>query len=270
LPNQKLVVQSDAVTTWLRTPRAKFLLAIDWFRQHSRIWGLISAADIDLSMHNPIYRNIIDFLTDPKTGIKNLANNFNEIIRSSTQTNSDSQNVSAGAPSLHAGPLPTPHPRPVRKIHPQIVVSPPPAPPVDSIDLSDIEPRISAERLNYIELMARTLSSLFDEMRNDCKHAGAKFVIATSLCRSQLSPYPGMVTTCSGFNYPEELVIVRRICAQNKIQLIDCEAKALQLPKETRPSLFYAVHLTPSGHKFVATQLLPYLVRDIETDNSNN
>ena len=41
LPGGKLIVSNVPVLDWMRSPRAKFLMQIDWFREHSRIWGLI-------------------------------------------------------------------------------------------------------------------------------------------------------------------------------------------------------------------------------------
>lgn len=70
LDGQKLAVSSNSVTTWMNTPRARFLRQIEWIRQNSRIWGLISAWDLEMSMHNAPYKVITGFITDPKKSFK--------------------------------------------------------------------------------------------------------------------------------------------------------------------------------------------------------
>ena len=95
LDGQKLAVSSNSVTTWMNTPRARFLRQIEWIRQNSRIWGLISAWDLEMSMHNAPYKVITGFITDPKKSFKDAfkackdylaqAQNTVRIGKSSTQ-----------------------------------------------------------------------------------------------------------------------------------------------------------------------------------------
>ncbi|HEY9787104.1 MAG TPA: SGNH/GDSL hydrolase family protein, partial [Candidatus Obscuribacterales bacterium] len=70
LPGQPLVIDSSSVTAWSKSPRGRFLKSIEWIREHSRIWGLIAAWEIDASFHNPVYRAICAFLTQPGKTIK--------------------------------------------------------------------------------------------------------------------------------------------------------------------------------------------------------
>ncbi len=72
LPGQKLVVNSAGIDEWMRSPRAKFLTRISWIRQNSRLWGLISAMETELSFNNTTYKTMIDLITRPKKTIKKL------------------------------------------------------------------------------------------------------------------------------------------------------------------------------------------------------
>jgi hypothetical protein len=73
LPGQKLVIDSGSVTSWMKTPRARFLTTIGWIRSHSRIWGLISAAETEAGFHNPVYATLMALCTQPGKTIKKLA-----------------------------------------------------------------------------------------------------------------------------------------------------------------------------------------------------
>jgi len=72
LPGQKLVIDNGSVTSWLKTPRAKFLTSIGWIRSHSRIWGLISAAETEAGFHNPVYATLMALFTQPGKTLKKL------------------------------------------------------------------------------------------------------------------------------------------------------------------------------------------------------
>lgn len=76
LPGQPLTIDSSSVTAWSKSPRGKFLNSIEWIREHSRIWGLIAAWETQASFHDPVYRTVVGFLTQPvrtvKAGVKSL------------------------------------------------------------------------------------------------------------------------------------------------------------------------------------------------------
>ncbi|HEY9772804.1 MAG TPA: SGNH/GDSL hydrolase family protein [Planktothrix sp.] len=66
LPGQPLVVDYSPVKKWMRTPRGKFMMAFEWVRQNSRIWGLISATTLQLSISDPFYRGMMAFFGNPR------------------------------------------------------------------------------------------------------------------------------------------------------------------------------------------------------------
>jgi hypothetical protein len=65
IPGRELIIDTTPVTNWLNSPRAKFLCSIDWFRHHSRVWGIISATELQLSMKEPIVKALLTFCTNP-------------------------------------------------------------------------------------------------------------------------------------------------------------------------------------------------------------
>ena len=111
----------------------------------------------------------------------------------------------------------------------------------------------------YRGLITRTLGSLFDEMRANCKDRGAQFVVVSLPVRAQLCPATGMETSFAGIDYPQELKIVSDVCKQKGISYCNSEAAAEQLQYHDREALFYSVHLRPEGHQFMAKQLQPFL-----------
>ncbi len=72
LPGQKLVVNSAGIDEWMKSPRAKFLTQISWIRQNSRLWGLISAMETELSFNNTTYKTVIELITRPKKAFKKI------------------------------------------------------------------------------------------------------------------------------------------------------------------------------------------------------
>ncbi|MBI4534484.1 MAG: hypothetical protein HY711_11115 [Candidatus Melainabacteria bacterium] len=241
LPGGKLVVHSYYVKRWLKSPRAKFLHATQWLKQNSRIWGLLSAMDLDLSLHNSIYRTLILFLTQPKKAVRQLATAVTSVnslvptfqIKTFEDTGSQSKQPSFNSATsnkvLKMSPVPqeTNHQLDGRKI--------------------------------YLGLIKRTMSSLIAEMRQECNHAGAKFVLATLPVRASLCPAPGMETEFYNIDYAHEIKLLTDICQQQDIPIMNCQQLAEQLPLNQRSALFYSVHLTPDGHKFLSHALNGFL-----------
>jgi hypothetical protein len=72
LPGGHLIVDSSPVLLWMHSSRARFLQRIDWLRQNSRIWGLISAQQTEWSFTSPIYRAISKIFSQPGVAIREL------------------------------------------------------------------------------------------------------------------------------------------------------------------------------------------------------
>lgn len=111
----------------------------------------------------------------------------------------------------------------------------------------------------YRRLVARTLSSLFREMKSDCEARGAKLAVIGLPCRAQLSPNAGLERSFAGLDYSDELNIVGEICHDDGIGFADVETSAEDLPPASRDALFYVVHLAPAGHEFIADTIEPFI-----------
>ena len=81
LPGRNLVIDNSPVINWMKSPRAKFLMQIEFLRHHSRIWGLISAAETQLSYQDPIYRGIVALCTKPGKTIRQWTKDLQEAAK---------------------------------------------------------------------------------------------------------------------------------------------------------------------------------------------
>jgi lysophospholipase L1-like esterase len=70
LPGGWLFLDNLNVKLWFKSPRGRFLTSIAWLREHSRIWGVYSAAELQLSQKNPVAKVILSFWSQPKVVIK--------------------------------------------------------------------------------------------------------------------------------------------------------------------------------------------------------
>ena len=62
-----------------------------------------------------------------------------------------------------------------------------------------------------------------------------------------------------GLDYPGEVEVVRATCAERNVPFKDLLAPANLQTEKQRKEMFYALHLAPPGHKFIADQLKPFL-----------
>ncbi len=75
---------------------------------------------------------------------------------------------------------------------------------------------------------------------------------------------PGVETTMYGLDYPGEIEIVRKTCEERNVPFKDLLPAAAQQEEKQRKAMFYALHLAPEGHKFIADQLAPFLERQCD------
>lgn len=80
LPGQSLVLDNAPVLKWMKTPRAKFLMQVQWLRQNSRIWGLISSTETQLSSTDPFYKGIVAFISSPSKATRQWWKSFRNFI----------------------------------------------------------------------------------------------------------------------------------------------------------------------------------------------
>ncbi|MBI2809644.1 MAG: SGNH/GDSL hydrolase family protein [Candidatus Melainabacteria bacterium] len=124
---------------------------------------------------------------------------------------------------------------------------------------------INKQRNVFLGLLTRTLGSLMAEMNSECAKHGAKFCVVAMPSRSELCAAPAAAKDAFDLPYPEEVELVKKLCADDSIPIFDAEAAMAKLELYVRRSEFYSNHLTPRGHAFVAKSLQPFIEKQIET-----
>jgi hypothetical protein len=72
-----------------------------------------------------------------------------------------------------------------------------------------------------------------------------------------------METSFGGIDYSNELRTVAKICSENSIPFMNVEDAAEGLSDKERESLFYVVHLSPDGQKFIAKTISPFVKQQL-------
>ncbi len=254
LPGKPLAVESGSIAQWMRTPRAKILISIGWLRQHSRIWGLVSAAETEASFHNETYKTLMALLNQPgKTGralfkswtdknnwqiwLKQGQNDVRAYFDNLFKTNSTTNNITAAtAPPVVAAP--------VKKT---AVVKPKPSKPNQ-----------------YVTLMTNTLEALYVGMQKNCQAKGTRLMVLTMPSRAAILPISGMDTDVYGTDYQGEVKIVADICAKNNLLYVDGLSPAMTFDKTTQQDLFYTAHMTAEGHQYLTDRIYAPIKRYID------
>ncbi|CAN5413798.1 hypothetical protein BH10CYA1_BH10CYA1_01760 [soil metagenome] len=301
LPNSHLVVDSSSVTNWMRTPRAKFLLAIGWVREYSHVWGMISAAETQFGHTDPVYRAISEFLTNP---IKSMRMSWTALpgwLAATPQNTVNSLRALTVVPTHHIpGAAMKPQPTMIAiddaKVATLAARKNSEAQEDAAIDAAakDEAAKVAAEKdaatqsaitkapdaipnqpeskgvINkqrniFLSLLTRTLGSLLAEMNSECAKHGSKFCVVAMPSRSELCAAPGAGKDGFDLPYPVEVDLVKKLCADDSIPIYDAEAAMAKLEPTNRSCEFYTNHLTPRGHAFVAKSLQPFIEKQIET-----
>lgn len=287
LPGQKLTVVTTPVTQWMKTPRARFLKNVEFLREHSRLWGLWAAAELDWSMHNETYKKFSLFLTRPGKALRLCYGEFEVWLKAfpwgcklPTFTEFEKHDAiivqnspsSAGrTASCAAGVVPAAgeagqEPAPALKEPTAMTTIKRTSPSSPKSQVANSSPaneknssNAPAGRLNYQDLIVRTLGSLFEEMKTSSASSGARFAVVALPVASALSARQGMQTSFNDFDYNDEIKMLEGICQEKKIALLNIHTGARALSKNERDDLFFLVHYKPKGHEFVAKTLSPEL-----------
>jgi hypothetical protein len=267
LPDQKLLIDSGSVKAWMKSPRGKFLNSIEWLRENSRIWGLISAYETEASTHNELYKTIINFFISPVKTFKqfskdaaqpqywsSVAEQANktvvETVKAQIQkqlpgwetskaplSNNQSETADRDGTSTLADKAAVGKSRQV----------------MDSNYLE--KERLKKSEKTFIGVITNTMEALLQEFKKETANHNCKFVVYALPSRATLAPIAGMDQPMLGVNHGSEVVIVKKQCQENEIPFIDAQQAATTYSDEKLNSLFYTAHLTPSGQKYVADQL---------------
>jgi hypothetical protein len=239
------------------------LQGLEWLREHSRIWGLAAIVDFDLSLHNPAYRAVARFFTEPKGELRKLRASLAVLWPRPCSALPISGRASVGLQS----------PAAVATLEQKRQDAYTPGSAVDRAAVkvgrsadsklaSASSQSAGAQRGDhhvFNAILADTLASLLSEMKQECEKSGCRLVVQALPYRSTLLPLAGAATGYSGLDYTGERQILSRSCNQLNIPLIDSQTPAESLSTQGRQALFYGHHLTPQGHKFVAESMCEFL-----------
>jgi hypothetical protein len=265
LPGQPLVVSNAAISEWMKSPRARFLQSISWIRQNSRIWGLISAMETELSFNDKTYQTVMELVTRPKKAVKRLWAEYSQpekwdvtkwfVSSGSSGPSFNIQFFEGKDPNAQVNKsFPTgarkKKKRSAEEIARKNLQQPPPEP----------KKPVSEGERNYINLMSRTLGALVSEMDSLCKQHKTKFVMVAMPARLGLDPVPGAETTMYGLDYAGEVEVVKATCAERGVPFYNILKPAqAELTNKEKKEMFYSLHLAPAGHKYIADKLTPFL-----------
>jgi hypothetical protein len=269
LPGRPLLIDSSPVVTWLKSPRARFLQSIEWFRQNSRVWGIISATELQLSMKDPVVKAFLGFATNPVRCVRGLIKSGREALALVVHQKPAKPQLAVGSTTPAAAPAPAPATKPASIPVPAPVAAKVVAPFVAKTAVAPVASAViddPAERNSYTRLISATMGGLIERMHADCVQNNARFLVLGLPSRVDLAPYPGVPPT-SDLSYEDEMVIVRKLCAKDSVPFVDVNspARALNLPE--RKALFFSAHLAPPGHVYLSKQLVP-VVRQYLTSAS--
>ena len=284
LPGRELIIDNSPVLNWLKSPRARFLQSIEWFRHHSRVWGIISATELQLSMKDPIVKSLLNFSTNPVRSMRGWFRSAKAALTPAAKS-PPAQSWAAKSPSAHVpavavtvvsgsgrqalalavnGSNGQPLSQVVRvsKVQSLAPVAPKAsilvpaskaasAPVIQAVAVDD-----PAQRNQYTQLVAATMGGLIDRMNKDCSSHKAKFLVAGLPCRFDLAPFPG-APVISDLTYNDQLVILNKLCRDASVAFIDTNSPARILPVKQKESLFFSVHLATPGHVYMSEQLMP-------------
>jgi hypothetical protein len=265
IPGRELIIDSTPVTNWLNSPRARFLQSIEWFRHHSRVWGIISATELQLSMKEPIVKALLSFFTNPvrssRAGLRSVTALF--------ASHKSAPVVPAVVPAATVASVVPVVPAAVPVVVPLAVPASIKAPPVNVAAVTPTIPSASPSPAAVTpkgqslstQLMAATIQGLFARMNKDCQQHNAKFMVIALPCRSDLSPFPG-ISTLSDLTYADELSIVKSACNSTTVPFLDSNTPARDLPAGLRKTFFYGAHMAPPGHVY-ASQIMTPAVRTV-------
>lgn len=230
-PTGEFELSSQPVVNALQQEKSRFWAQFDWFQQNSRIWGYLTENRPKLSLHNALVDAVLSF-----------GKPMDEQRKPSFSIKFFEQNKSTGKVCQN-----------------------------NKSDRSLALDRMTAEekmqRNGYLSILDRTFGALLERLSQRCASQNAKLVVFALPSRSDLLPDVGAAPTLYGVNFDDELLFVKRNCEEQKIPYVDCHESARAMKSDEQRKLFFVLHLTPEGHKFITQKLSPML-RGIFHSNS--
>ena len=294
LPDHDLVIDNSPVLQWMKSPRGKFLTSIGWVRNHSRVWGLISATETELSFKSEVYKTLVALVTKPRKTVTALWEEYSkpgkiaESIKA-TEIFSSLFGPKSDGPAFKIqffeGGNPNEQVQDSQKSTAQKNVDVKRESTVETASSESSDENEAAEESgatnseekltgaqsmestktakpednNFIKLLKNTLAALILEMNSVTTAANAKLVVVSLPSRVALATYPGQDPSSMGLFYDDEIAFVASQCEAAGIPFYNANEPAKSMKMRKRKGLFYALHLTPEGHEYTASQLAPFI-----------
>ncbi|MBX9568899.1 MAG: SGNH/GDSL hydrolase family protein [Candidatus Obscuribacterales bacterium] len=223
-PGAEFEISSEPVINALQQDKSKFWAQFDWFQQNSRIWGYLSENRPKLSLHNALIDAIAGF---GKAADKQKKPSFS--IKFFEQNKAASANTKGGSNSVSDASKKT---------------------------LTIVEQN---QKASYLSILDSTFEALMTRLKKHCSNENAKLVVFAIPSRSDLLPDVGAAPSLYGVSFQDELQFVRKTCKNQNIPFLDCHENARTTNESEQRKLFFVLHLTPDGHKFISEQLSPFL-----------
>ncbi len=254
LPGKPLAVETGSIAQWMRTPRAKILLSIAWLRQHSRIWGLISAAETEASFHSETYKTLMALLNQPGKTSRALFKSWTDRDNWQKWSADTSASIKQYFATLFKSNT-------TSNITAPIAVAAK-APATATTSATKISKPVKPNQ--YVTLMTNTLEALYVGMDKQCQQKGARLMLVAMPSRAAILPISGMDSDVYGVDYRGEVAIVNDICSKNGLLYVDALSPALSFDNQKQQKLFYTAHMTQAGHQYLADRIYSPIKRYID------
>jgi hypothetical protein len=238
----------------MRTPRAKILLSIAWLRQHSRIWGLISAAETEASFHSETYKTLMALLNQPGKTWRALFKSWTDRDNWQKWSADTSNSIKQYSATLFKSNT-------TSNITAPIAVAAK-APTTATTSATKTSKPVKPNQ--YVTLMTNTLEALYVGMDKQCQQKGARLMLVAMPSRAAILPISGMDSDVYGVDYRGEVAIVNDICSKNGLLYVDALSPALSFDNQKQQKLFYTAHMTQAGHQYLADRIYSPIKRYID------
>lgn len=282
LLGQKMLVDSGSVTAWMKSPRGKFLTSIEWLREHSRIWGLISAYETEASTHNEVYKTVINFFTAPGKTVKKFTADASQpgyfagcasalgkyIMASITMPSWETCKMSTSGESAATTDKKLSSDQQLsanQELSPEQKAEAEKAIAREKADKEEAA-KVKKSGAIFIGVITNTMNALLEEFQNETRAHGSKLLVVGLPSRATLAPISGMDAPMLGTSYEDELKIVKAQCDKLGIPFIDAQKQATRFTKDEQAQMFYTAHLNKTGQKYVADTVQNGLAELIKLD----
>lgn len=231
LNGRDFVISTEPLLNASKQATFQFWERFEWFKQNSRIWGFFSTNKPKLSLHNSMIDVLFKLGTEPLAALDEL-NPFGSKASPEGSFKIDFFETENSKQEL--GPKKSQDAATARVLQ------------MNAADSSGLL------RRTYLKTLDDTMGCLLEKINEVCSNNGADLVIITMPGRSALVPTKTAAPSIHNIAYAEEIDLLEKHCHNLGIPLQDCHKDAGKLSRKEQEALFYILHLTKEGQRFVA------------------